>query len=63
MAGSIRPIAGRPGFWELRVFLGRDSAGRTRHRSRTFHGSRSQAERALARLVTEQDVTPESAPE
>jgi hypothetical protein len=54
MAGSMRERA--PGVWELRVFLGRDPvSGRKEWTSRTFHGSRRGAERALARLVAELD--------
>ncbi|MGC9963436.1 MAG: tyrosine-type recombinase/integrase, partial [Acidimicrobiales bacterium] len=49
--------------WELRVFVGRDSKGRVRHRSVTFRGTKRAAERELARLVTEQDATPAVVPE
>ncbi|MGH9151230.1 MAG: site-specific integrase [Acidimicrobiales bacterium] len=51
MKGGLREK--RPGVWELRVFLGRDDTGRVRHRSETFHGGKRQAQRELARLVTE----------
>ena len=58
MAGSLRPITGKENTWELRVYLGRDSEGRVRHRHSRFHGTKRQAERELARLVAEQDGTP-----
>src|SRR6185437_16183096 len=39
MAGSIRKRPDRgANVWELRVFLGRDSTGRVRHRQLTFRG-------------------------
>ncbi|HVL94160.1 MAG TPA: tyrosine-type recombinase/integrase [Acidimicrobiales bacterium] len=41
----------RPGVWELRVFLGRDAAGKVRHRSHSFRGGKRDAQRALAHLV------------
>jgi len=46
----------RPGVWELRVYLGRDTAGRVRHRSVTFRGGKRPAGRALARLAAEEDL-------
>ena len=50
--GSLRARA--PGVWELRVFLGTDPVtGKKRYRSSTFRGRRSDAQTALARLVTE----------
>ena len=49
MPGSMREK--RPGAWELRVFVGRDEAGRVRQRSRMFEGTKRAAERELARLV------------
>jgi integrase len=50
--GSLR--ARKPGVWELRVFLGTDPVtGKKQYRSSTFHGRRSDAQTALARLVTE----------
>jgi integrase len=58
MAGSLRPVNGKPNTWELRVYLGRDTEGRVRHRHARFQGSRRQAERELARMVAEQDATP-----
>ena len=51
MRGGLREK--RPGVWELRVFLGRDEAGRVRHRSVTVQGGKRQAQRELARLVAE----------
>ena len=51
MSGSMREK--RPGVWELRAFLGRDTAGKVRHRSVTFEGGKRQAQRALAALVAE----------
>lgn len=59
MAGSLRQVAGKPDTWELRVYLGRDSNGRIRHKHSRFHGSRRAAERELARLVAEQEVEPQ----
>ena len=53
MAGSIRKRLDKGhDAYELRVFLGRDDAGRTRHKSTLFRGSRRAAEMELARLVT-----------
>lgn len=63
MAGSIRAVGERPDVWELRVYLGRDEAGRVRHLNRRFHGSRRAAERELARLVVEQEEKPAPIPE
>lgn len=52
MRGSKRER--RPGVWELRVHVGRDpSTGRDRYRSRTVHGGKRAADRALAELVAE----------
>lgn len=58
MAGSLRQVAGKPHTWELRVYLGRDSAGRVRHKHARFQGSRRQAERELARMVALQESAP-----
>jgi integrase len=60
MPGSIRkrPELGSDA-WELRVFIGRDSQGRVRHKSRTFRGSKRAAEKDLARLALGQDFEPE----
>ena len=57
MAGSMRLVA-QPDTWELRVFIGRDSLGRVKHRYVRFRGTRRQAERELARLVIEQEDKP-----
>lgn len=53
MAGSITPRG--PQRWELRIGAGPDPSrpGRYLQVSRTFHGSKRQAEKALAALVTE----------
>ena len=51
MPGSLREK--RPGVWELRIFLGRDAAGRVKHRSSVFHGKKREAARELARLAAE----------
>jgi hypothetical protein len=32
MAGSFGAVTGKPNTWELRVYLGRESPGRVRHR-------------------------------
>lgn len=64
MAGSIRRRLDRgPDTWQLRVYLGRDSSGRIRHRSHTFQGSKRAAEKELARLVLDQDAAPEVVPD
>lgn len=45
-----------PKTWRLSVYVGRDSrTGRKRYAQRTVHGSKREAEKALARLVTEVD--------
>jgi integrase len=52
MAGSVREK--RPGVWQVRVSLGRDpDTGRYRTLAREIRGTRRDAERAAARLVTE----------
>ena len=56
MPGSMRER--RPGVWELRVFLGHDAAGKTRHRSVTFRGAKRAAGRELSRLVMEAENGP-----
>jgi hypothetical protein len=38
VAGSIRLKDHRLNVWELRIYVGRDSTGRVRHRQATFHG-------------------------
>ena len=64
MAGSIRKRPDRGSdTWQLRVYLGRDSNGRIRHRSQTFQGSKRAAEKELARLVLEQDAAPQVLPD
>ncbi|MHB8438236.1 MAG: tyrosine-type recombinase/integrase [Acidimicrobiales bacterium] len=63
MAGSIRPVPGASNGWELRVYIGRSSKGRVRHRSKRFYGSRRAAEKELARLVTEHEQAPAPVPE
>lgn len=63
MAGSIREVPGRPGTFELRIYLGRDSTGKVRHKHATVTGTRRQAERQLARLVAEQETAPAAVPE
>ena len=57
MSGSMR-LLGKPDTWELRVFIGRDSLGKGKHRYVRFRGTRRQAERELARLVVAQDENP-----
>jgi integrase len=52
MAGSMRLVRGQRDVWELRAYAGRD-VGRVRHRYSRFHGTKREAERALARLVVE----------
>ena len=64
MAGSIRQRRDRGSdAWELRVYLGRDPAGRVRQRSVLFRGAKRAAERELARLVAEQDRAPAVVPD
>ncbi len=58
MAGSIRPIAGKPGVWEIRVYIGRDEQGRVRHLHQRFRGTRRAAEQALARLLVAKETLP-----
>ncbi|MDA8026769.1 MAG: tyrosine-type recombinase/integrase [Actinomycetota bacterium] len=57
MAGSMRLVA-QPDTWELRVFMGRDSLGKIKHRYVRFRGTKRQAERELARLVSEHEAKP-----
>ncbi|MHB8506090.1 MAG: tyrosine-type recombinase/integrase, partial [Acidimicrobiales bacterium] len=64
MAGSLRHRTDRGAdAWELRVYLGRDAAGKVRQRSVLFRGSKRAAERELARLVAEQDREPAVVPD
>lgn len=52
MRGSLREK--RPGYWQLRVSLGRDSStGQPIYRTRSMRGTKREAQRALAALVTE----------
>ena len=39
--------------WRLHAFIGQDSNGRRRYASKTFHGTKKQADIALAAFVTE----------
>ena len=56
MRGSMRQ---RGDGWELRVYRGRDPlTGRKRWTSRTVHGGKREAERALRALITEFDDRP-----
>lgn len=50
MQGTI--VERAPGRWLIRVFAGRGSDGKTRHINRTIRGSKRDAQRALARLVS-----------
>jgi hypothetical protein len=64
VAGSLRPRPDKgANAWELRVYLGRDSTGKVRHRSRLFRGSRRAAERELASMVTSVAEAPAPVPE
>ena len=47
-----------PDVWELRVYIGRDSKGRVKHRHIRFHGTKRKAETELARLVVSQQDEP-----
>jgi integrase len=50
--GSLREV--RPGYWQLRVSLGRDQiTGKSRYRTAGVRGTKREAERALAALVTD----------
>jgi integrase len=47
----------RPGYWQLRVSLGRDAVtGKPKYRTRGLRGSRREAGRALARLIADVDM-------
>ncbi|MCU4187029.1 hypothetical protein K6U06_21870 [Acidiferrimicrobium sp. IK] len=64
MAGSLRQRPDRGAdAWELRVYLGRDAAGKVRHRSVLFRGTKRSAQRELTRLTAEQDRAPAVVPE
>jgi integrase len=58
MAGSMRQRS--EGSWHLRAYLGRDPVtGRKRYVARTFHGTKREASKALAKLVSEAEkLTP-----
>ena len=44
-----------PSSWRIRVFVGRDEAGKKRYLERTVRGTKREAQRVMARLVTEVD--------
>lgn len=44
-----------PSSWRIRVFIGRDDAGKKRYLERTVRGTKREAQRVMARLVTEVD--------
>ncbi len=60
MPGSMRER--QPDVWELRVFLGRDASGKTKHRSVTFRGGKRAAGRELSRLVVDAEFEPAPPP-
>ena len=60
--GSMR-LRTPPDTWELRLYLGRDSSGRVRHKHTTFVGSKRAAERELARLSLEFESTAQPSPD
>ena len=52
MAGTMRERS--PGHWQLRAYVGRDpDSGQKRQVQRTFSGTKREAEKALAALVTD----------
>ncbi len=54
MSGSLRQRS--PGTWQLRVFEGVDEiSGKKRYRSKTFRGTKREAQKALNALVAEVD--------
>ena len=59
MAGSLRLVKA-PDVYELRVYVGRDSSGRVKHRYERFTGNKRSAQRALAALVTEVEQAKEN---
>ena len=64
MAGSLRQRPDRGAdAWELRVYLGRDAAGKIHQRSVLFRGTKRSAQRELTRLTAEQDRAPAVVPE
>jgi integrase len=52
MAGSLRLVR-EPDVWELRVYVGRDPAGKVKHRYQRFVGKKRDAQRALEELVAD----------
>jgi integrase len=44
-----------PSSWRIRVFVGRDETGKKRYLERTVRGTKREAQRVMARLVTEVD--------
>jgi hypothetical protein len=44
-----------PSSWRIRVFAGRDESGKKRYLERTLRGTKREAQRVMARLVTEVD--------
>jgi len=60
--GSMR-LRTPPDTWELRLYLGRDSSGRVRHKHTTFVGSKRAAERELARLSIEFESSAQPSPD
>lgn len=54
MAGHVQQRGDKT--WRLTAYIGRDArTGKKRYAQRTFHGTKREAEKALARLVTEVD--------
>ncbi len=51
--GIVGNIAVARSGWELRVYIGRDERGRERQTSRSFSGTKREAQSALAAFVTE----------
>ena len=60
--GSLR-LRTPPNTWELRLYLGRDTNGRVRHKHTTFVGSKRAAERELARLSIEFESSSQPSPD
>ena len=57
MRGSLRPVKGRPNYWELRADVGADPVTKRRRQiSRGFRGTRKEAERELRKLCGEVDA-------
>ena len=64
MAGSLRQRPDRGAdAWELRLYLGRDAAGKVRQRSVLFRGTKRSAQRELTRLAAERDRAPAVVPD